>query len=69
MAGCIGKQYLNIRSTAKSLQLHQAVFNHIRLYGFYWYWVLFGDGAYFKGAVCQLGEALYSMMFYGIGDL
>ena len=31
MTGYIGKQYLNIRSAAKSLLLHKAAFNHIRL--------------------------------------
>ena len=69
MAGRIGKQYWNIRSAAKNLQLHRAVFNHIRLYGFYWYWALFGYGSYFKGSVCQLGVALCNTVFYGISGL
>ena len=69
MAGRIGKQYLNIRSAAKSLQLHKAAFNHIRLYGFYWYWVLFRDGSYFKGSVCQLCAALCDMVSYGLSGL
>ena len=69
MAGRIGKQYWNIRSAAKNLQLHRAVFNHIRLYGFYWYWALFGYGSYLKDSACQLCAALCDMVSYGLSDM